>query len=200
MNLSSFFLFFRRLKNLASREINRAKFSLHGVLFGENFCVHGHCGLLIKKDAKITIGSDFYMSNGNHINPLCRNLEGGFFLNEKAELSIGIHVGMSSTAIWCNEKIFIGNNVNIGANTIIVDSDCHSLNYLDRRNLSTDMKLSKNAPIEIGDDVMIGMNCLILKGVKIGCRSVIGAGSVVSSDIPADSIAAGNPARVIRKI
>ena len=52
----------------------------------------------------------------------------------------------------------------------------------------------------IGDDVLIGMNCLILKGVTIGDRSVIGAGSVVTQSIPADVIAAGNPAKVIKQI
>ena len=50
------------------------------------------------------------------------------------------------------------------------------------------------------DDVWIGARCIILKGVTIGERSVIGAGSVVVSDIPADCIAAGNPCKVIRSI
>ena len=54
--------------------------------------------------------------------------------------------------------------------------------------------------IIIDDDVLIGANTIILKGVHIGARSVIGAGSVVTKDIPADSIAAGNPVKVIKKI
>lgn len=57
---------------------------------------------------------------------------------------------------------------------------------------------AKSKPIVIEDDVMIGTRCIILKGVTIGARSVIGSGSVVTKSIPADSIAAGNPCRVIR--
>lgn len=56
------------------------------------------------------------------------------------------------------------------------------------------------APIEIGDDVWIGGNAVILPGVKIGARSVIGAGSVVTKDIPADVVAAGTPCRVLRRL
>ena len=58
----------------------------------------------------------------------------------------------------------------------------------------------QSAPVTIEDDVWIGTNCIILKGVTIGARSVIGAGSVVTKNIPADCIAAGNPCRVIGKI
>jgi len=54
--------------------------------------------------------------------------------------------------------------------------------------------------IIIDDDVLVGANTIILKGVHIGARSVIGAGSVVTKDIPEDSIVAGNPAKVIKKI
>ena len=54
--------------------------------------------------------------------------------------------------------------------------------------------------IVIEDDVLIGMNSIILKGVRVGARSVIGAGSVVVKDIPSDCIAAGNPAKVIKII
>ena len=93
----------------------------------------------------------------------------------------------------------IGNNVTVGANAVILDSDCHSLNYLDR-GTENDMRNCKCKPIIIEDDVLIGTGSYILKGVHIGARSIIGAGSIVTSDIPADSIAAGNPARVIRKI
>ncbi|TCJ18961.1 sugar O-acetyltransferase [Flaviaesturariibacter flavus] len=60
--------------------------------------------------------------------------------------------------------------------------------------------LESGAPVTIGDDVWIGGSAVILPGVTIGDRSVIGAGSVVTRDVPADVFVAGNPARVIRKI
>ena len=58
----------------------------------------------------------------------------------------------------------------------------------------------QSAPVTIGDDVWIGANCIILKGVTIGARSVIGAGSVVTKSIPADCIAAGNPCRIVKSL
>ena len=53
-------------------------------------------------------------------------------------------------------------------------------------------------PVVIEDDVLIGTNCIILKGVTIGARSIIAAGSIVTKSIPADCIAGGNPAKVIK--
>lgn len=83
----------------------------------------------------------------------------------------------------------------VGANAVITDSDWHSINSLDRNT-----KNPETSPIEIGENVWIGMNAIILKGVKIGKNSVIGANSVVTKDIPENSIVAGNPARIIRSI
>ncbi|MCH4017747.1 MAG: hypothetical protein LKE74_04740 [Prevotella sp.] len=64
--------------------------------------------------------------------------------------------------------------------------------------ISEEPILFKKQPIVIGNDVWLGANCLILKGVTIGARTIIGAGSVVTKDIPADCIAAGNPCEVIK--
>jgi acetyltransferase-like isoleucine patch superfamily enzyme len=58
----------------------------------------------------------------------------------------------------------------------------------------------QTAPVTIEDDVWIGAQCIILKGVTIGARSIIGAGSVVTKDIPADCVAAGNPCRIIKEL
>ena len=95
------------------------------------------------------------------------------------------------------EQIIIGDRVTVGANSILVDTDFHPLDALARQNTPWD---GGTAPIMIEDDVFIGMGTLVLKGVTIGGRSIIGAGSVVTRDIPPDVIAAGNPATVIRKL
>ena len=81
-----------------------------------------------------------------------------------------------------------------------MDSDSHSLNYIDRRDYKLDKKNKKSSEIVIEDDVLIGTRSIILKGVTIGARSIIGAGSIVTQSIPSDSIAGGNPCKVIRKI
>ncbi len=91
--------------------------------------------------------------------------------------------------------IRVGRDGLFGANIEIFDSNFHDL-HPDRRNAGT----QKMAPVEIGDNVFVGMSAKILKGVRIGDDSVIGAGAVVSSSIPAGVVAAGNPARVIREL
>ncbi len=114
-----------------------------------------------------------------------------------AILTIGDHFGMTGGSIVCEEQITIGSRVTVGANTIIVDTDFHPLDPHQRQRTPLD---GATAPITIEDDVFIGMQCLILKGVTIGVGSVIGAGSVVTRDVPPGVIAAGNPAQVIRKL
>ena len=81
-----------------------------------------------------------------------------------------------------------------------MNSDAHSLDYMHRRMPEIDQKNKKDKPIIIEDDVLIGTRCIILKGVTIGARSIIGSGSVVTKSIPSDCIAAGNPCKVIRYI
>lgn len=85
-----------------------------------------------------------------------------------------------------------------GGGTILMDSDAHSLSYVDRRESVQDMKNRIDKEIVVNDDVLIGANSIILKGVHIGARSVVGAGSVVTKDVPSDCIVAGNPAKVIK--
>ena len=79
-----------------------------------------------------------------------------------------------------------------------MDSDAHSLDYIIRREPTKDIPKSK--PIVIEDDVLIGTGTIILNGVTIGARSIIGAGSFVTKDIPKDCITAGNPCKMIKKI
>jgi len=91
--------------------------------------------------------------------------------------------------------IRIGARALIGSEVTIYDSDFHDLRADRRRGGQPCM-----AAVELAENVFVGDRVLILKGVRIGANSVIGAGSVVSSSIPACVIAAGNPARVIREI
>jgi acetyltransferase-like isoleucine patch superfamily enzyme len=89
--------------------------------------------------------------------------------------------------------IRVGRDGLFGAHIEIFDSDFHNLDPR-RRHEGT----QRMASVEIGDNVFVGMGVKILKGVTIGSDSVIGAGAVVASSIPAGVIAAGNPARVLR--
>lgn len=114
-------------------------------------------------------------------------------LNKYSEIIIGRNVRASGTTIVAASKVSIGNNVIIGAHSTIVDTDFHNPNPHIR--LRQDVMPVR--PINIGDNVFIGYNCLILKGVTIEENSVIGANSVVFNSIPKNSIAIGNPCKVI---
>ena len=95
--------------------------------------------------------------------------------------------------IRCRERITIGNNVSIAYNVLIQDSDYHTT-YDDNGNPKP-----QTFPIVIEDNVWIGANVIILKGVTIGEGSIVAAGSVVTKSIPSYSLAGGNPARIIKQ-
>ena len=107
-----------------------------------------------------------------------------------SKLVIGERCGFSGVTIWCFKSITIGNDVRVGANCFILDGDGHQ----------GDPRAGKNSPVVIGDNVWLGANVTVLKGVTIGENSMIGMGSVVTKDIPANVMAAGNPCRVIKDL
>lgn len=189
-----------KIRNKLSSIKNCVKFRIYGIKLSSNLCVHGKVTLKLGKHSICRIGNNFYLSSGANINPLCANGRAVIYAAEKASIRIGDNVGMSSAVLWAAKSITIGNYVKIGANVKIIDTDAHSLDWAIRRNRKEDIKAKSVSPVVIEDDVLIGMNCIILKGVTIGARSVIGAGSVVVKSIPPDCIAAGNPCRVIRQI
>lgn len=178
--------------------LNLLFFKLSNVKYGKNFKVYNKIYLIKEKSACIEIGDNFIFTSGGCYNPLCRNIKGSIYAQNKAQIHIGDNVGISSACIWAKESITIGNNVLIGGDTILLDTDAHNLNYKIRRDITQDNISANSAPIVIENDVLIGTRCIILKGVTIGARSIIGSGSVVTKSIPKDCIAAGNPCKIIR--
>ena len=176
--------------------INRLILKANGAVFGKNLQIPGKVSWLIR-GARITIGDNFYLSSGNGVNPIASNLQADVYVEPGAALTIGNNVGMSSTRLWIHESARIGNNVKIGGCVLITDTDAHPMDYMARRSSNEG---TKSAPVVIEDDVWVGAHCIILKGVTIGARSIIGAGSVVTKNIPADCVAAGNPCRVIKNL
>jgi len=114
-----------------------------------------------------------------------------------AKLTIGRLVGMSNATIITSTRIVIGNNVLIGGGVTIVDTDFHSLNPCHWHTSDDTLNMHSTAVL-IKDNVFIGMNSIILKGVTIGNNVIIGAGSVVTKDIPDNQIWGGNPAVFIK--
>lgn len=116
----------------------------------------------------------------------------------QSRIVIGEHSGMSGGVIYAARSVRIGRHVTIGANTCIYDTDFHPLDFAKRRELSPDDAMT--APVVIEDDVWVGGHVIILKGVTIGQAAVIGAGSVVTQDIPPFTVWAGNPARFVKQL
>lgn len=150
-----------------------------------------------EKNGRLVIGKNFKCNNKvtsnsiGLIQPCVFNIA-----TTGAEIKIGENVGISGSTINATKCITIGNNVLIGSGCIITDTDSHPINWQDRVN--NENNNTKSLPIVIEDNVFIGARSIILKGVTIGKNSVIGAGSVVTKSIPANCIAGGNPAKVIK--
>lgn len=114
----------------------------------------------------------------------------------KSCISIGAHTAMSNNiTIVCMESVQIGDGCQIGDMVSIMDCDFHEINP-STRNKSP----GKISPVVIGSNVWLGGRVIVLKGVTIGDNSVIAAGSVVTRSLPANVIAGGIPAKVIRQI
>lgn len=166
----------------------------------------------IHKSSQINIEDDFYINSDTFNKSKTEaylklqenstlNINGRFKLFygstiqlfKNASLTLGRGYINSNSVIACCNKIVIGDGAAIARNVYIYDGDHHSI-IDDDGNV-----LNKSKPISIGRNVWIGVGAIILKGVNIGDGSIIGAGAVVNKDIPANCIAAGNPARVIEE-
>ncbi len=115
-----------------------------------------------------------------------------------AQLLIGDDVGMSGVVIWASERVVIGDRVFLGADCVIYDTDFHPLDS--RARMAGSQSEIGVKPVVIGSDTWIGARAMVLKGVTIGEGAVVAAGAVVTKDVPAGSVVAGVPARVVRQI
>ena len=174
------------------------KFYLHNVQ-SKDFSTNGLPYISIAKGGKCIIDRGFRMNNGLKGNPIGRPQPCIFFVDYGAKLLIGKNVGISSTAIIAHHSITIGDNVKIGGGVCIYDTDFHSLDARIRAIPKMDGKSKIKLPVCIEENVFIGAHSTILKGVTIGNNSIVGACSVVTKDIPANEIWAGNPAHFIKK-
>jgi len=148
----------------------------HAVVFGDHVSVYAGCSFAVQKDGRCTVG-DFTLLNG--------------------------------AIVMAEELVEIGSHCLISWGVGIADSDFHPLEPAQRlidsqalapffKNRPPRPKL-KTAPVKIGNNVWIGMNAVILKGVTIGDNSVVAAGAVVTKSIPPNTIVAGNPAVAVKK-
>lgn len=151
----------------------------------------------ISVGSSVKLGSNLVMVNLAKYSTLGKNNKCKFVVSRNASFTVGNKVGMSNVVIVATKSITIGNNVMIGGGVTIVDSDFHSLNPSHWHTID-DEKNMVSSEVNIKDNVFIGMDSIILKGVTIGSNVIIAAGSVVSKSIPENQIWGGNPAVFIR--
>lgn len=187
-----------RIGSLISIPYVRFLFLLNRIKWGSGWSFYGVPIIQKHLHSQMSFGAHLQLRSSTRSNPLGLNHPVILAtLNQNAQLIVGDHFAMSGGCICVAEKIIIGNNVAVGANSTIVDTDFHPLSSSERAANPQD---GKSKPVTIEDNAFIGMNCLIVKGVTIGKGSVIGANSVVTRDVPPGMIAAGNPAQIVRPI
>lgn len=163
------------------------------VTFKNNVVINQKC--VLDGDGEVSIGNR--VTFGYNLAP---HFYGFYELvqarTENSRIVIGDGTFFSNDIVMIsNNYIEIGSDCLIGDRVMFIDNDAHEIDP-QKRKLGTGISI----PIKIGKNVWIGSTVTILKGVTIGNNSVIGCNSVVTHSIPENCIAAGNPARVIRKI
>ena len=170
----------------------------NGVVYGSNCRWLGAPMVQKVRGSTIAIGHRVTFRSWPVSNPLVPNHAVVLATRKPgAIIQIGDDCGFTGTTLVAAERIQIGCRVQVGANSTIVDTDFHPLTAAER---AQDFLAGAHAPVVIEDDVFIGMNSLILKGVTIGRGSVVGAGSVVTKDVPPGVVVAGNPAQVVKQL
>jgi acetyltransferase-like isoleucine patch superfamily enzyme len=191
----------RRLCCALCTPIVRGFLWFHRCRVGHCFTADGLPRIRIQRPGSILIGE--------HVTLNCRVMSNLAGISQpsilqcisEGRISLGDGSGLSGVILSSRSHISLGQRCNLGVNARVYDHDFHSLNHSHRTDRRTDQSHTKSAAIEIGDDVLVGANVIILKGVTIGSRSIVAAGSVVTKgDYPADSLIGGNPAKVIRQL
>jgi len=162
-----------------------------GIHIGAGCIFHGRPRFARHPKSSITIGSRCRFNSSKDSTVLGVNHPCIISTSkEDAEIIIGESCGFTGVSIGASKKIIIGDNVRCGNNTMIMDTDWHW----------NDPRTGPNAPVEIGDNVWLGINVTVMKGVTIGENTVVAAGSIVTKALPPNVIAGGIPAKVIREL
>lgn len=167
-----------------------------GLHIGKNFKAWGKFYLVVYGKGTISIGDDFRCVSYSNRSGIATYSRAKITAYDGARIMIGNKVAMTGAVITSKCQIDIGDDTMLSPNVVVIDSDFHVHWPPEERFNLSPAKLDK--PVKIGKNVWIGTNAIVLKGVTIGDNAIIGAGSVVTGNIPANAMAAGNPARVIK--
>ncbi|AQQ09159.1 Maltose O-acetyltransferase [Sedimentisphaera cyanobacteriorum] len=174
--------------------------SLRGIKLGAKTSFIGSPIISKVKDSNIELGEGVILCSRPQYTALgCSHPVVIRAMKSGALIKIGDRVRVSGLSICAAEIITIGDRCVIGSDSMIVDTDFHSIDPA-KRSSKDDFENAKSSPVVIGNDVFIGANCAVLKGSTIGNYAVIGANSVVTKDVPEGTVFAGNPAKKIANI
>ena len=197
--LTKVFLYFLNVDMLQAYLQNHAvRKSYSSIVVGTGTKISATAQIVNRREKEyITLGKDCLVDGEIHT-----FLKGG-----KVIFGNGVYLGTNSR-IWSNNQVSIGDHVLISHGVNIIDTDSHEINHQERLISHTTWKqgvtsLGDNViskPILIKDHAWISFNVTILKGVTIGEGAIIGANSVVTKDVPAYTVAVGNPAQVVKEL
>ncbi len=166
------------------------------------------CGEMLK----VTHRADIFVHGADRANiriGRAATIDGTVEVYEKGVLAIGDFFFLGRSRVFCSSSIEIGSHVLVSDGVAIMDSDLHPSSAEGRRRVAhiwADGRFPnvyegiESAPVKICDDVWIGFGACVLKGVTVGQGAIVGAGSVVTKDVPPWTVVAGNPARIIREL
>lgn len=166
----------------------RVEMKIKGIQFGRNISFRGNPIFFRSAGSSITIGNNCSFNSSCRFNFRGINHPCIIHTAPHGHIEIGNNCGFSGVSIVSSVNVRIGNNVMCGTNVMIGDRNDHEDLYPE----------FKPEPVVIEDNVWIGMNAIVMKGVTIGANSIIGAGSIVTKNIPANVIAAGVPCKIIK--
>lgn len=172
----------------SSTFIVRLSCILQGVKLGRKSSFRGLTLFSKYPMSTITVGDNCRFNSNNLFN--YRGLNHSCIIQtgtSEAEVRIGNNCGFSGCSIVANKLVIIEDNVTVGANVTIGDRDDHS-----------DIYSSEPCPVLICENVWIGMDAIVMKGVRIGKNAIVGAGAVVTKDIPENAIVGGIPAKILK--
>jgi acetyltransferase-like isoleucine patch superfamily enzyme len=188
----------RRAQRLLFSPIGRVYLSIHGARVGTGLHLQSLPFCRCYGTGQIDIGDNVTIHNTLRENTAGIIHKTVLIAGDGAILRIGDDVGISGAILDARNSISVGDRCMLGANCSVFSSDYHPLHPRDRHNRLAEAV--QTAPVVLENDVWIGANALILKGVTIGAGSIVAAGSVVAKSVAPGVVVAGNPARVVKVV
>lgn len=167
----------RALRSHTDDELERRR--LHGVRYGSDVIIRGA--------ARIKAGKNVFLDHRAYLN--CNNAGGRITIGDNVEIG-------PYTIVWGGGGVTIGNNVHIGTHVHVTSMEGYQI-PAEITDANAHLEIAR-APVTIGDHVLIYSHAVIVPGVTIGHHAAIGAGAVVTEDVPPYALVGGVPARIIR--